>query len=720
MHASRELIRELVWEKNVNSKIITERTEGRMNGFLVEHGIRLNLFGPFELRRGDQFLPVSARKDRGLLGLLALSAGKCMLRSQLAGILWSESSETHARDSLKQALRRLKLLSEEAGICLIEADRQSVRLGPELSVDVFELLEAADDPSEDVLGLRRGPLLERLQISDPLFRDWLLGERARLDAVFTDLALRLMRRGKVSKQSNATSYAARRLLSVDPFNEEAVRTLMQGHIERGERSLALRCYESARELLAENLGIEPDQETTEMADQIRAADTVAPNTVVAPSNGILIAVLPFVAIGGDPTQDYFADGLTEDIITDLGKVRGIGVTARSVAFALKRENTCAIKVAKSLGASHILQGSVRQDEQSVRVTARLIVGGSGDQLWADRFDHPLTDIFVLQDRLARRVVEELRGALFPDVDTEFKRGTKDIEAYKLFLKARSFYLRGLDHRSLGTAQLLLTQAVERDPGYAQAFALLSLCEFYLSIRGAGDPGCSRCGDLAHTAFGLDADLAEVRAAVGLGHYAKGNYGAAERQLAIAARMDPDLFEPPFFLARNHRVRGDRAEAARLYAQAASLRREDYRSSGLLAEELRALGRNDQAIEALDETSRRLEAAVERHPDNTDALAFGASVYAELGRIDQAQEWCRWAMILGDGDGLVQFNYNLARAFVLMGQPDDAVERLARLSKTSNLVRRRLIAWIATDLDFAALRESQTFKVLMEELDGCHF
>ncbi len=722
VHAWRELIREPLREKIVNPWLITEQTEGRMNGFLLEHGIRLNLLGPFELRCGDQFLSVSARKDRGLLGLLALSADKCMLRNQLAGVLWSESSELRARDSLKQALRRLKLLSEEAGICLIEADRQSVRLGPDLSVDVFDLLDAADDLSEDVLQLRRGPFLERLQISDPLFRDWILAERARLDAVFAGLALRLMRRGEATRHSSAMSYAARRLLSVDPFNEEAVRTLMHGHVERGERSQALRCYEAARELLAENLGIEPEKETTEIADRIRSADTVGTKDAVAlPTGTTMIAVLPFATLGGDPTQDYFADGLTEDIITDLGKVRDIGVTARSVAFALKNRSVCTIEVARSLGASHILQGSVRQDGQSVRVTARLVDGGSGDQIWADRFDHPLTDIFLLQDLLARRVVKALRGALFPDTDAEFKRGTKDVEAYKLFLKARSFYLRGLDHRSLGTAKLLLTQAVERDPKYAEAFALLALCEFYLSIRsigGGGDPGFSRCSELARKAYGLDDELAEVRAAVGLGHYAKGNYGAAERELAIAAQMDPDLYEPPFFLARNHRVRGDRAQAARLYAQAASLRSEDYRSSGLLAEELRAMGRHDEATEALREAGRRLEAAVERHPDNTDALAFGASVYAELGRIDQAREWCRWAMILGDDDGLVQFNYNLARAFVFMGQADEAIERLARLSKTSSLVRRRLIAWIATDLDFAILRESQAFKALMEEFDGC--
>ncbi|MDH3263633.1 MAG: hypothetical protein OEM24_06520, partial [Paracoccaceae bacterium] len=433
--------------------------------------LRVNLLGPVEVRQGERLLAVPARKDRALLAIVGLARGQSVARARLAGLLWGESTETRARDSLKQALLRLRRVPEDGETPLVVSDRHSVSLGPDVSVDALELLKPGDDAAaEAALGLRRGPFLEGLDVADPGFRDWLLAERARLDTAFADLALLKMRRAEAAGRSAAASAIARQLLAADPFNEEAVRTVMRAHLERGERRLALQFYEATRERMAASLDVEPEVETVELARQIRSAPAAAPAPVPAPAEGSTpsVAVLPFATIGGDPTEDYFADGLTEDIITDLGNISDIRVVARSAAFALKGRSLGAAEAARVLGVSHVLQGSVRHEGGRVRVTARLVEGAGGEQVWASRFDRPLTGIFSLQDELSCSVVEALRGALAPDAGVRPRRGTQDVEAYKLFLKARSFYLRGLDRHNLGTARYLLIQAVERDPHYAEA------------------------------------------------------------------------------------------------------------------------------------------------------------------------------------------------------------------------------------------------------------
>ncbi len=683
--------------------------------------LRINLLGAFEIRQGERLLPVRSRKDRALLAVLALSRGRSAPRTRLSGLLWGDSNQDHARDSLKQALLRLRRIGGDDHAALIVSDRDCVALAPTVETDAEALLRPIDDAAaEAALALRRGPFLEGLDVGDAGFRDWLLAERARLDAAYADQARHHIRRAEATGRSAAAAALARRLLAADPWDEEAVRALMRAHMARGQQRLALQVFEEARARIAGDLDIAPEPETIELARQVRASRGGGESAVAEPagrSEAPSVAVLPFATIGGDPAQGYFADGLSEDIITDLGKVGGIRVVARSAAFALKGRNLGAAEAARILGVSHVLQGSVRHEGAMVRVTARLVEGAGGRQVWASRFDRPMTDIFLLQDDLSRSVVAALSGALAPFRDLPSDRGTRNVEAYRLYLKARSFYLRGLDRHSLVTARLLLTQAVDHDPGYAGAYALLATCEFYTSMRltppRLAEPGA--CRALAQKAIGLDPDLAEARAALGLAHYAEGRYAEAERELAEAGRLDADLFEPPFFLGRNHRLRGERAEAARLYAVAARLRPEDYRTCGLLAEELQVLGRTTEAREALLQAVERLDAAVERHPDNTDALAFGAGIHAELGNADRAREWCRWALVIGDDENLVHFNYNLARAYVLLGERPQALARLGRLLEMPEIVRARLDAWLASDLAFDTMRGEPAFQAFLTRL-----
>ncbi len=225
-----------------------------------------------------------------------------------------------------------------------------------------------------------------------------------------------------------------------------------------------------------------------------------------------ICVLPFANMSGDPEQVYFSDGISEDIITDLSKVSALEVCARNTAFGFKGKSPNIKDVAHQLGVSHVLEGSVRKAGARVRITAQLIDGTSGNHLWAERYDRDLTDIFALQDEISEAIVRALKLKLLPEEKAAIeRRGTDNADAYNLYLMARSYYLTGNvgDPRKDEAIERLSHRAVEIDPGYAQAWALMASSQATLrQAHGRGGDG----GQVAlERALALNPDLAEARA-----------------------------------------------------------------------------------------------------------------------------------------------------------------------------------------------------------------
>src|SRR5579864_3802698 len=189
---------------------------------------------------------------------------------------------------------------------------------------------------------------------------------------------------------------------------------------------------------------------------------------------ISICVLPFANMSDDPQQEYFSDGVSEDIITDLSKVSALDITARNTAFTFKGKSIDVRDVARQVGVSHVLEGSVRKAGGRVRITAQLIDGASGNHLWAERYDRDLTDIFALQDEISEAIVGALKLKLLPEERKAIEsRGTDNADAYNLYLMARSHSLTGNsgDPRQQEAIERLTRRAVNLDPGYAQAWAL---------------------------------------------------------------------------------------------------------------------------------------------------------------------------------------------------------------------------------------------------------
>src|SRR5882757_8448229 len=227
---------------------------------------------------------------------------------------------------------------------------------------------------------------------------------------------------------------------------------------------------------------------------------------------VAICVLPFANMSGDPEQEYFSDGITEDIITDLSKVSALAVTSRNSAFVFKGKHVDVPKVARQLKVSHVLEGSVRKAGGRLRITAQLIDGAIGGHVWADRYDRDLNDIFALQDEISEAIVKALKLKLLPEEKKAIEeRGTESVEAYNLFLMARQNYVIGgeSDPRRAEATIRICHRVTEIDPNYADAWALMALTQMIVRFihGGKGEDGLAA----AERALVLDANLAEPHA-----------------------------------------------------------------------------------------------------------------------------------------------------------------------------------------------------------------
>src|SRR2546423_455470 len=303
-----------------------------------------------------------------------------------------------------------------------------------------------------------------------------------------------------------------------------------------------------------------------------------------------IAVLPFVSMSGDPEQEYFSDGITEDVITDLSKVSGLFVVARNTAFTYKGKHVDVQEVANHLGVNFILEGSVRKAGARVRVTGQLINGKDAGHLWADRYDRDLTDIFAIQDEITHAIVEQLKVKLLPQEEKSIKQTpTDNIEAYTHYLRGRDF-LHRRSKRYLQLARQMFTKAAELDPNYARAYAGFAICDSYLYMTYHVDVAIDGILTTAAKALALEETLAEAHAARSVAFSAAERYDEAKAEFEQAIALDPNAAETYYFYARSSFAQGKLQQAAELFERAAAADPEDYQSPCLLVGVYHALGR----------------------------------------------------------------------------------------------------------------------------------
>ena len=421
-----------------------------------------------------------------------------------------------------------------------------------------------------------------------------------------------------------------------------------------------------------------------------------------------VCVLPFVNMSGEAEQDYFSDGISEDIITDLGKVSALFVVARNTAFTFKGKNVDVAQVVRQLKVSHVLEGSVRKAGGRVRITAQLIDGATGGHVWAERYDRDLNDIFALQDEISEAICNALKLKLLPEERKAIEqRGTDNVEAYNLYLMARQHYSTGhmSDARKSDTVIRLCRAAIEIDAEYARAWALMATAQrMRLYATGDGDDG-----SLAATrAIELDGNLAEAHAAKAGILAAAGDYAAARMELDAAVRLDGDSVDVHREAARlcfhEHRFE----DAIRHWERVSTLIETDYATGPLLITCYTAIGDQQGLHRVAERTMARAEKVISSEPDNGSAMGTVVSCLVSLGEVDRAREWARRAVLIDPEN--MSMRYNLACDLVIgQGDFDLALELLGPVC--AKMGKERL-EWLKSDPDFDPIRDDERFRTMI--------
>jgi adenylate cyclase len=429
------------------------------------------------------------------------------------------------------------------------------------------------------------------------------------------------------------------------------------------------------------------------------------------SQGPAICVLPFVNMSGDPEQEYFSDGITEDIITDLSKVSALFVVARNTAFTLKGRVMNVKEVGQALDVTHVLEGSVRKAGDRVRITAQLIDAATGGHLWADRFDRDLTDIFAIQDEISKAIVAALKVKLLPAEKRAIEtRGTQSVEAYNLYLMARQQWTEGSlgDVRRQEAIVRMCKQALTFDPDYAQAWALMALAQSQLRFWHGTDVDPAPAAEKALT---INPDLAEAHCVKAQILEEQGNKDGAIGEIETAVRLDPESWEVNREAARLLFRQGRVRDAIPYFEKAMSLADTDWHNGFMLTTCYREIGDLDQRRRAAQITVDRTEKAIARDPSNATVLAAGAGALAALGEDQRAKDWIDRALLLDPDNNIMRYNLACALATDL-NDPDRAIDVLRPYFSTTLGVTH--IRHAEVDPDLNGVRNDPRFKQMLDE------
>lgn len=422
-----------------------------------------------------------------------------------------------------------------------------------------------------------------------------------------------------------------------------------------------------------------------------------------------VAVLPFANLSDDREQEYFADGITEDLITDLSRLSGLFVVSRNSSFVHKNRPANLQDVARDLGVRHILEGSVRKVQNRIRITAQLIDGLTGGHVWAERFDRDLSDIFALQDEITKTIIEHLQVRLL-ETETADATPTKSADAYNCYLKGRQlYYMR--TRRYMKRARASFLEALHHDPDYARAYVGLADCEARMNDWHGGNYPVDDILAMVRRALDLSPDMAEAYAAKGLALQMAGRDGEAAAAYEKALQLDPLCYEAQHNYARFLRVKRDFEKCAYHFVRALEIMPEDFRSPLLLEAVFQELGRPQDAERYMELGLKRAEEESRRNPDNPDALELAASVLAANGDFVRARDWLERALAV-DPSGQKTDGYNLACIYALIGETDKALGWLEHIMKSLGHSQKE---WMRSDPDFKSLRDHPRFLKLLDNL-----
>jgi len=421
-----------------------------------------------------------------------------------------------------------------------------------------------------------------------------------------------------------------------------------------------------------------------------------------------IAVLPFVNLSGDVENEYFSDGISEEILNLMVKLPKLRVASRTSSFMFKGKEVSIPTVAKELGVDTVLEGSVRRAGDRVRITAQLIDSSTDSHLWSETYDREMQDVFAIQDDIAQSITGALEMALNPKERRAIQNvATSNSTAYDFYLRGRS-YMFTMTRRDFEYAIRMFQQAIDVDAMYALAYAGLADGHSRMFRYADGSRENAEMAQVAsEKAIALDPDSAEAHASHGLAMFINEEYAKAEREFEKAIELNPNLFESYFYYGQTLSSQGAFEKAAEMYLKAMDVNPADYQSRVFLAQAYASLGRKQEEMKARLASLELIQRHLDMNPHDTRALYVGANQMCAVGDKDKGLELAERALGQDDKEPVVL--YNVACFYSIQGDLEQAMELLARAVELGWGDR----AWLETDSDLDPLRADPRFISLLE-------
>jgi TolB-like protein/DNA-binding SARP family transcriptional activator len=698
--------------------------------------IRFYTLGPLDLQASDgrQLKSVLAQPKRvALLAYLAACGkGDSHRRDTLLGLFWPDLDESRARHALNQSLYVLRRAIGPS--VFVSTGDEELALAPEaIWCDAAAFAEDAEaGRSREALEAYRGDLLDGFFISDaPEFEKWLDVERQRLRRLAARAAWSLSEEEETAGNVEAAAERARQAAGYSLENEAAVRRLV-GLLDRvGDRAAAVRAYEAFAQRLRDELGVDPSPETQELVASIRARGVPAEAAAadLGPSSGALaerpaaslerptaasarpatgssgvgeiwealdpeataaptrptpptpaersVAVLPFVDLSAESDREYFADGISEELISSLAQVDGLRIAARTSSFKFKDATEDVREIGDLLNVSTVLEGSVRMSDDRVRITVQLVDVRDGFQIWGERYDRQMADIFAVQEEIAREIVEHLRAELVGEPDQTapplVRSHTDVMEAYQLYLKGQ-FLCKSRRVDGLRASIECFEEAISLDPDYALAYAGLadaySLLGWYRYLT--ADEAYERIQEATGKALELEARVPEACTSRAYAKFIyEWDFPGAETEFQHAIELNPRY-------PTVHHWYGEYLMAMGRLQQANETLQRAHDLDPLSLTVAVGLGWSNYFLGEYEEAVERYEGVVAMDPDFVIVPWFLGPAYVQAGRHDDAVElYEEWIGRIGEHPGLVAL---LAQAHALAGRKEEAREVYGRLEQ----------------------------------------
>jgi TolB-like protein/Tfp pilus assembly protein PilF len=423
-----------------------------------------------------------------------------------------------------------------------------------------------------------------------------------------------------------------------------------------------------------------------------------------------IAVLPFVNMSADPEQEYFCDGIAEDITSDLTRVKELRVAARTSAFAFKGRNVDVREIGEKLGADVLLEGSVRKSGNQLRITAQLTNVANGFQLWSDRYDRELSGVFAIQDEIARNIVRALEIKLSQaEEEALAKAPTYNVIAYDFYLRGRRLFHQKRP-AAIRQAVETFTRAINNDRDYALAYAGIADCHSYISLFEDKEASLKKAFEAGQRALELDPELAEAHASRGLALSLAGrDYDEVDEEFETAISLNPTLFEAYYFYGYSCRIQKRWDKAVQLFEQAAVICPEDYQTQNHLGMAYKTLNLKAKAGLAYRRSVENIERHLELYPEDSRAYQMGAVALIESGELEKGLEWGGKAVTMDPENPMLL--YNSACVFSVAGEIERALECFEKAINTGYANRGAAL----NDPDLDPIRGHPRFRMLVDRL-----